>query len=180
VSFSHDARDRLPNLTPRTSPIDLMAFAIPHSHPFTCDIRITSDQLSGLIPHVSNIEYVRWLDRAAELHADSLGYTRDALMAAGVMWFVARHEIDYCAEAWLDDELIIATWVRDMRKVKSWRDFLIVRPRDETVICRASTLWVLVNLETRRPQRISLEMVRRFAPLQTDLPPHATASRPPT
>jgi acyl-CoA thioester hydrolase len=81
------------------------------------------------------------------------------------MWFVARHEIDYLAEAFPDDELIIATWVRDMRKVKSWRDYLIIRPADQTVICRAATLWVLVDLATRRPCRIEREMADRFNPL---------------
>jgi acyl-CoA thioester hydrolase len=120
---------------------------------------------SRAVDHVSNIEIVRWLDRAAELHADSLGYSRQWLLDHGIMWFVARHEIDYLAEAFPDDELIIATWVRDLRKVKSWRDYLIIRPADQTVICRAATLWVLVDLATRRPCRIEREMADRFNPL---------------
>ncbi len=127
---------------------------------------MTREQLGTVIEHVSNIEYVRWLDRAAELHADSLGYTRHLMLKAGLMWFVARHEIDYLAECWLDDELVIATWVRDFHKVRSWRDYVIVRPRDSAVICRAATLWVLVDLATRRPRRIEREMIERFNPLQ--------------
>jgi acyl-CoA thioester hydrolase len=82
-----------------------------------------------------------------------------------LMWFVARHEVDYLAECWLGDELVIATWVRDMKRIKSWRDFVIVRPADGTVVCRAATLWVLVDLGTRRPRRIDDEMIRRFQPL---------------
>lgn len=122
--------------------------------------------MSNVVDHVSNIEYVRWLDRAAELHADSLGYTRRWLLANDMMWFVARHEIDYLAEAHAGDELVIATWVRTIGKVKSWRDYVIARPADQTVICRAATLWVLVNLQTRRPKRISSPMIDRFAPLE--------------
>jgi acyl-CoA thioester hydrolase len=121
-----------------------------------------------VIEHASNVEYVRWLDRAAELHSDSLGCTRAALLERGQMWFVARHEIDYLAEAWLGDELLIATWVRDMRRVRSWRAYAIIRPGDDQVICRAATLWVLVDLATRRPVQIPEEMRRRFQPL-TDL-----------
>ena len=78
----------------------------------------------------------------------------------------SRIEIDYLAECWLDDELVIATWVRDFHKVRSWRDYVIVRPRDSAVICRAATLWVLVDLATRRPCRVDREMVKRFDPLQ--------------
>ena len=159
-----------PVLTPCDRAADLRDFDLPHSCPFVCSVRVTPDQLSGVIEHVSNIEYVRWLDRAAELHADSLGFTRQMLLEQCVMWFVARHEIDYLAETWLGDELLIATWVRDMKKVKSWREYVIVRPADRAVVCRAATLWVLVDLASRRPCRISDEMIRSFQPLAASAP----------
>lgn len=149
-------------MSPRTSPIDLSGFDLAHPKPFICDIRIDRSHLGNVIEHVANTEYVKWLDRAAELHADSLGYTRTWLLENGIMWFVARHEIDYLAEVWLDDELVIATWARDFARVKSWRDYAVIRPSDKTVVCRASTLWVLVNLETRRPIRIPPAMISRF------------------
>jgi acyl-CoA thioester hydrolase len=156
------------DLTPRNSGADLTGIGlagIPHPQPFVCDITVGRDQLSRSIDHVSNIEYVRWLDRAAELHADSLGFSRQRLIEQGMMWFVARHEIDYLAEAWLGDRLVIATWVRDIRKVKSWRDYVIGRAADGAPICRASTLWVLVDLESRKPIRIGPAMVELFRPL---------------
>ena len=161
-----------PPLIP-TPDVDLSSFAswcpLDHPDPFVCSLRIQPEDLSTVVPHVSNIEYVRWLDRAAELHADSLGDTRVALLATNRMWFVARHEIDYCAESWGDDELLIATWVRSFKKVKSWRDIVVIRPADETVICRAATLWVLVDLDTRRPCRFDLDMITRFQPLESDV-----------
>ncbi len=162
--YAFDSVSRLPALTPRYTPVDLTGFdvASPPREPFLCDLRITREQLGAVIDHVSNIEYVRWLDRAAELHSDGLGYTRQFMLSRNMMWFVARHEIDYLAEAWLDDQLVIATWVRDFAKVKSWRDYVIVRPSDSQVICRAATLWVLVDLTTRRPMRIAKDMAERF------------------
>jgi acyl-CoA thioester hydrolase len=150
---------------PRAAPFAGGAYSIPHPRPFLCDLRIGSAHVSRAVEHVSNVEYVRWLDRAAELHADSLGWTRSALLARGLMWFVARHEIDYLAEARPGDELVLATWVRSMERVKSWRDTLVARPADGAVVCRASTLWVLVDLATRRPTRIDAEMARAFEPL---------------
>lgn len=152
-------------LDPCAADLDLAPFGIaatPGVQPFFCRVRVEDQHLSPTIEHVSNIEYVRWLDRAAELHADALGYTRKALLEHGMMWFVARHEIDYLAEAWRGDELVIATWVREFRRVKSWRDYAIVRLRDDALLCRASTLWVLVHLESRKPMRIPQEMIDRF------------------
>ena len=153
------------SLVPRTIPADIHALDVPHAEPFACDLRIDHQHSGDSVEHVSNIEYVRWLDRAAELHADQLGYTRTRMQANGMMWFVVRHEIDYLAEAWPGDHLLLLTWVRDMGRVKSWRDYLLVRPADEVVVCRAATLWVLVDLATRRPRRIPHEMAKRFQPL---------------
>lgn len=154
-----------PAPAPSLRSIDRERLEIPHPRPFVAEVTVTAAHLSPEIPHASNIEYVRWLDRTAQLHADDLGYTRASLHAAGVMWFVARHEIDYEAEAWEDDTLVIATWVRDVRRVKSWREFVVHRPADDAVVCRASTLWVLVDLESRRPTRIPDEMARAFEPV---------------
>lgn len=144
---------------------DPLAWSIPHAAPFHACLTVGPDHLGRAVPHVSNIEYLGWLEAAAVAHADSLGFDRATLEAARMMWFVARHEIDYEAEAWLGDELVIATWVRDMRRVRSWRDSLIIRPADQTVIARSSTLWVLVDLDSRRPRRIPRAMAERFSPL---------------
>jgi acyl-CoA thioesterase FadM len=54
-----------------------------------------------------------------------------------------------------------------MRRVKSWRDTLVVRPADATTVCRAATLWVLVDLASRRPTRIDAGMAQRFSPLNS-------------
>lgn len=161
------------DLVVRSQPIDLRRFEVAHPEPFVCDLAVNGSSLGETIEHVRHTEYVRWLDRAAELHADSLGYTRRRMLGEGVMWFVARHEIDYLAEVWRNDKLVIATWVRDMQRVKSWRDYVVIRPADEVVVCRAATLWVFIDLARRRPQRIPDEMAQRFSPLQ-----RARAQRP--
>lgn len=155
----------LPRMTPRTQATDLPPDEVPHAAPFLCDLQIAPHEVSRAIPHVANVEYVRWLDRAAELHSDSLGYTRERMLESGTMWFVARHEIDYLAEVWPDDHLIVATWVRDFDRIKSWREYVILRPGDQAPVCRAATLWVYVDLARRRPVRVPEEMVQAFRPL---------------
>ena len=41
----------------------------------------------------------------------------------------------------------------------------MVRTNDEAVICKAATLWVLVDLNSRKTKRIPLEMAEQFSPL---------------
>jgi acyl-CoA thioester hydrolase len=129
---------------------------------------------SHAVDHVSNVEYVRWLDQVGQLHLDSLGWSSEDLLAAGAMWFVARHEIDYRRETHAGKELCVATWVRDVRRVKSWRDTIIWRTGGDEmeVVCTASTLWVYVDLETRRPARPP-------AGMSEALLPHSDAGDPP-
>lgn len=160
-------------LAPVTAPSiedrSLVARHAGHDHPFIAELRVDATHLSRLIPHVNNVEYLRWVDRVAELHADALGYTREALLGEDRCFFVARHEVDYLAECWMGDRLLVATWVRSMRKTTSWRDTVILRPAttsggDDVVIARAATLWAFVDLSSRRPARIEAAMIDRFAP----------------
>jgi acyl-CoA thioesterase FadM len=164
-------------LRPITEPIDLTGLDIPHPAPFLCSITVDSKLLSETVAHLSNIQYVSLLDRAAELAADAAGFCRTRLLEEDRMWFVARHEIDYLKEVIGGQELFIATWVRDVRRVKSWRQTLmfIAHPditeagdRPNIIVCRAATLWVLVNLSSRKPMSMDQEMIDRFAPVEMD------------
>ena len=154
-----------PAMSPCPRPATISADVVPHPDPFLVQFTIDAAQVGTVVAHVSNVAYVAWLDRAAELHADALGFPRDRLLAERIMWFVGRHEVDYRAEVFEGDDLVLATWVRDIRRIKSWRDTMIYRPADERIVCTAATLWVLVDLETRAPRRFTDEMHDAFAPL---------------
>ena len=141
-----------------------------HPDPFLIEVCPHENETSRVVDHVSNIHYLEWLDRAAEMHMDAMGWTRADLLATGRMWFVARHEIDYLAEVRAGEVLYLATWVRDLRRAKSWRDSVLWRldgdPDDEPrMVCTASTLWVLVDLKTRRPCRVPEAMTKALNPL---------------
>lgn len=139
-------------------------------HAFHASVQVGDDGISRGVPHVNNAEYVRWIDRLAEMATDAAGFTRASMLGENRMWFVARHEIDYRAEVHADEHLVLATWVRDLRRSKSWRDTVIWRPGqnaqdDPVVVCTASTLWVHVDLATRRPCRVAADMAAALDPL---------------
>jgi acyl-CoA thioester hydrolase len=139
---------------------DIIPFAkVEHPAPFQCKIETTSDQSSNEVNHINNIVYLQWIDKVAQLHCDSVGWNRERLLQRGVMWFVARHELDYLSEASSADELRITTWVENVRRVKSWRTTYVHSVEEESrIVCCCKTLWVLVHLETRRPKSIPVEM----------------------
>jgi acyl-CoA thioester hydrolase len=139
---------------------------VPHPRPF--GVRLTPGRLgvSRAVPHVNNVEYVRWLDRAAELHADALGFTRQSMLAIERMWFVARHEVDYRAEAFPGDRLHLFTWVRTMGRSTSWRQTVVLRADSGVPVCVAATCWAWVDLATRRPARIPPDVAASFDALE--------------
>lgn len=157
-----NAPDMAPDASLRPPP----AAGVPHPRPFGIALRPHAGGLSPSVAHVSNVEYVRWIDRAAELHADSLGHARAAVADAGHAWFVARHEVDYRAEAFPGDSLEAYTWVTSMERTTCVRETLVWRPRDARVVCRARTRWAFVDLATRRPARIPEAMAASFEPLE--------------
>lgn len=144
----------------------LVRHGLAHPRPFVAALTVDASHLSRLVPHANNVEYLRWIDRVAELHADALGDTREALLRADRCFFVARHEVDYLAECWEGERLLLATWVRSMRRTTSWRETLVVRPADGSLIARGATLWAFVDMRSRRPARVPAEMAAKYEPLE--------------
>lgn len=123
----------------------------------------TVDQsgVSRRVAHVNNAEYVRWIDIVAVLAGIRAGSTRERLERDNLLWFVARHEIDYRGETFPDDRIVAGTWLSDWTRVSVVRHTFIGRPSDRQVLVTARTKWVLVDGETRRPTRIPPDFLRQ-------------------
>ena len=146
---------------PISSPENAKALA--PSIAFWCELNVPGNATtSEEIPHVNNAEYVRWIDRTAELATDAAGLTREILLASQRMWFVARHEINYRGESFVGDDLLIATWISDYSRTTAVRQTVVYRPADGKRILDATTRWAYVNLETRRPVRMEQDVIDRF------------------
>lgn len=107
--------------------------------------------------HANNVD-------AAIAHAEALGIAQ-AANAAGATWVARSHHIEYLRPAFLDDELVVATWLTDLKKVGTTRKYLFVRKSDSAVIARGETHWVLVDIERGRPKSIPKEPPFSTAPV---------------
>jgi acyl-CoA thioester hydrolase len=145
----------------------LAAWGVPHPSPHLLEVEVDAASLSACVPHLNNVEILRLVDRAAESHLDGLGHTRASMAARGVMWFVVRHEIDYLAEAFGGDRLLVATWIRRHGRTTSDRVTRIVRPGDGTIVAAAESRWVHIDLATRRPLRIPKDLLAAL-PIEPD------------
>ena len=103
--------------------------------------------------HVNNVEFVRWMQKAAVRHADERGCTA-ATAAAGATWVARSHHIEYLRPAFAGDRVRVQTWVADFRRAFSLRKYRFTRVSDGTPLARGETDWVFVDARTGRPRSI--------------------------
>ena len=148
---------------------------LPHPRPILFTIDVDEQSLSESVPHVNNVVYLAWIDRIAELAGEAFGHDRMELARLGKVWFAARHEIDYLAEVFASQHLVGATWIHDHRRTSCRRDTVIYRMEDDQPVARARSTWTWIDLETRRPCRMSPELVRGLDALQARKPAESSA-----
>ncbi len=128
-------------------------FEFPHT--------VQSHEIDGQ-GHVNNVEYLRWLQDAAVAHSAAQGWTTERYQAAGAVFVVRSHLIEYLQPAFVGDEIKVVTWVSTFGKITSLRKYLIVRPSDNTVLVRAQTNWAFISWPQRTPRRCPPELVAAF------------------
>ena len=110
--------------------------------------------------HVNNTVYLRWVQEIATLHWEAAAPVQDQEQ---LLWVVARHEIDYKHPALLDDQILVRTWVGAAQGLTFERHTTIQRAGDGQLLAQARTLWIPINRESRRPQRLRPELRPLFA-----------------
>jgi hypothetical protein len=91
---------------------------------FTYDLIIGPDAIDAN-GHANNVEFVRWMQEAAIAHSDAVGCTA-ATLAAGGVWVVRSHRIEYLRPAFAGDRVAVVTWVADYRRAFSMRRYEFV------------------------------------------------------
>src|ERR1700712_2378708 len=132
--------------------------------PFIIDLQVGEEDIDGL-GHANNAVYVTWLERCAWRHSQSLGLDLTEYRRLDRAMAVVRHEIDYLASAYQDDELQLATWIVDWdQRLKMTRRFQLKPPADGVTLLRAQTTFVCIELSSGKPKRMPAEFIDGYAP----------------
>ena len=108
--------------------------------------------------HVSNQEYLRWMQDVAIEHSTAQGWPMERYLGCGSSWYVKSHYIEYLSPALLGHEIMICTWVTGMSERSSPRRTLFLRADNRQILARAETQWIFVNLRNGRPVTIPDEL----------------------
>ena len=121
-------------------------------------LQVTQEAIDGN-GHVNNVAYLRWLLDAATAHAEAVGAADISERLDGT-WFVKAHHIEYMRPAFLDDDVVIQTWIASAGRVRCTRKYRIMR--GEELLVQGETDWVYVHAETGRPRMIPSEIMDCF------------------
>jgi len=111
--------------------------------------------------HVNNVAYVQWMQDIAVEHYEAIGGI-SPMQAVGGMWVVREHRVEYLLPAFAGEELEIRTWVENVRRVRSLRQYEFVRKADNKVLVKGETDWVFVDAKTGNPKAVPDEVINTF------------------
>jgi len=113
--------------------------------------------------HVNNATYFNYIEDAGIQVSNFYGWPLSRSVAEGFAVIAREHHIEYRQPAIMDDELDIATWAASNGRTNANRYYTIRRASDGKLLVQARTLWVWVDLQTRRPIRIPPHFIESFA-----------------
>ncbi len=93
------------------------------------------------------------LQGVADTHAEVLGCGRTYLIEHNMAWVVTHYLVDIVEMPREAEELSFITWPSNMDGVRATRDFE-VRGSDGRLMVRATSQWILINMDNRRPVRL--------------------------
>lgn len=101
------------------------------------------------------------LQEVAVAHAEILGVGVESLINSGVAWVLSRLHLEM--ERWpiADDEIVIVTWPEAANRLFTERKFDIFGPGGQR-IGGVSTLWLVLDLDRRRPIRLPSQVTERL------------------
>ena len=112
--------------------------------------------------HVGNVHYVSWMQAAAVAHSSAQGWTPERYADAGAGWVVRSHLIEYLQPAFGGEQVVVRTWVADMKKATSLRKYRILRRSDGVLLARAETNWAFISQAAGGLSRIPPELAQCF------------------
>ncbi|MDG3582013.1 acyl-CoA thioesterase [Galbibacter pacificus] len=125
---------------------------------YTEIIHVQEEDLDDL-KHVNNVRYVQWIQDIAKNH-----WLNEASkeMLDAYIWMVLTHYIEYKGQAFLNDEILLKTYIEKAKGVTSTRIVEIYNNKTEKLLLRSKTDWCLIDKNSKRPIRLTDQLKNMF------------------
>ncbi|MCM5663347.1 acyl-CoA thioesterase [Galbibacter mesophilus] len=125
---------------------------------FTQRIVVQEEDLDDLM-HVNNVRFLQWAQDIAKEHWQTEA-TQE--MLDNYIWMVLSHHVTYKGQAFLDDEILLKTYIEKADGVTSTRIVEIYNHSTEKLLVNCKTEWCLIDNNSKRPIRLTDELKSLF------------------
>lgn len=125
---------------------------------FTKIITVTKKDIDDL-NHVNNVRYVEWVNTIAKSHWLEKASKKTV---EHYFWVLLSHTIEYKKAAFLNEELLLKTYVVQAEGITSIRIVEIYNNSTQTLLVKSETKWCFINAQTQKPSRITKEISELF------------------
>lgn len=94
-------------------------------------------------------------------HSNSLGFTLDFLASKKRGWAITNWHIEMIRYPLFGDILTINTWSNQCRRMQAQRSFRVTDSNGD-IVCNASSRWIYMDLERRRPAKLEEGMEESY------------------
>lgn len=95
---------------------------------------------------------LQYFQELAWEHAKILDLGMEKLLEQNLIWVLVRQKVKFKNFPLWQDEIIVKTWATGTDRLFWNRDFMIY-DKNNVELARASSSWIIINMETRRPFR---------------------------
>ncbi|MBC8589601.1 acyl-[acyl-carrier-protein] thioesterase [Wansuia hejianensis] len=112
----------------------------------------------GRVTATSILEY---LGETSSEHSDYLGFGLKELRNESYGWMLNRWKVKFESYPLVKDKVIVETWTSRFYKFYANREFVVYNSNKEPII-KASTIWIFLDINKKRPIRIPIEMGKKY------------------
>ena len=112
-----------------------------------------------LMGHVNNTVYVRWVEKIAVEHWETVAPGK---LSSKYLFVMLRHEIDYREQVLLDDTVELRTWLGRAKGPRFERFVDIRKPGASRFSSFSRIDWCQIDAESRKPVRVGADVLETF------------------
>jgi acyl-CoA thioester hydrolase len=130
---------------------------------FEMSLRVKWQDLD-VVQHVNNAVYLNYVEECGMQVIAAHDWPISRMLSNRHAILVRRNQIQYRQPAKINDELVLTTWVSNVRRSTVTRHYSIKRKSDNAKIANVHAMGVFVNLDTGRPGRFPESLLKDFKP----------------
>jgi acyl-CoA thioester hydrolase len=109
--------------------------------------------------HVNNVIYIQWVNTIAKAHWIKVASQN---LLDNYFWVLANHQIKYKYPAFVNDNILLNTFVESSNGITSTRIVEIFNNDTQKLLAISETTCCFMSFATRKPTRITAEIKSLF------------------